>query len=614
MRILIYSILIFILISHIATAQNISFKEQYQDYQGRILDYNTQNLIMFPMYTITNNGNNYIISRMGTTVTIPKRSWIDYKFYPDRIQPIVTIQNYSQINQLVTKVNSSVWYLTVPWSASKVKSVSDSLIDMGVFQRSIKLDVHDSNETPKSYEILPRVIGSDIRLYFNPQTYSDVVYPLYLTENTITVNNATTSAWSTSNITLDGLSWTGQNGGGLRINKNASYLTGLVGSWDLDEDTGTAIHNVNTESGLINTTNQGTWNGNTTLNYSIGRIGNASLFDGINDFISIPDTGSTNITNSITIALTMNISLLGAGQGTVISKGYTGNPATTPWMFYVDSTNVKFYISNGTASSRSFAITANNTYQLVGVYNGSYMVTYTNGIFTESLAKSGNIISSNSNVLIGANWATNYYKGLVDEVRVWNRALSASEISVLYNTSMRTQGNLTISNQAAPEFYLINRTKIVYTGHNALNNISIYARQNGTTTWDLIQENATTDTWYNITNQYRLMDFRAQFNGNGSNTSFFVSLEWDEERIPVLDEYVESTCSDVTTWGTVGFALITVLIIIIAGTIAIGWITGSSPLDMMLTIEFMSMLIIVVSLGALAVAIVSPIFELIGCP
>lgn len=159
--------------------------EYYQDFANNTFVYDDVNLTAHPLYVIVNSSNNYTISRMGQSVVLPKAAWISYNFFYDHIQPVYTINSYSQISGLVTKVNSSAWYLTAPFSASRYNIITDKLIDMGLFQHHLDLTVTDVNNN--TYPIIPQAINNEIRLNFNPQSFANVSYPLKISENTITV-------------------------------------------------------------------------------------------------------------------------------------------------------------------------------------------------------------------------------------------------------------------------------------------------------------------------------------------------------------------------------------------------------------------------------------------
>ncbi len=540
--------MLFLLMSmQIASAATIDFKNEYQDFTGSWYEYNNANLAGHPLYIIIDNGNNYTISRMGVSVNLPKRTWIDYRFYPDRIVPVVTIQNYSQINNLVTKVNSTAWYITVPWSASQVKSVTDDLIDMGVFKRTTKITVTDSNASVNRpmYAVFPKVVGGDIRLYFNPQTYSNVVYPLFLTENTITVTNATTQGW-TSNVILNGSRWT--DDGSLALNlRNDSQLnmSGLVAYWSFDETQGTIIHQVNTESGFVNATDQGTWYGNTTLNYSAGKIGNAGNFDGVDDKVTTGVTGFSSLPRmDSTISFWMKANHQNKNvwnEGTLF--GTDGTYAVQASIH--DNGDFNIYRWNGaTQATVNIPDFLQKWKKVDVVYTISdyRSLIYIDGILVSNTTGSLPAYSDISNFFIGEmhDGTNRYFDGLIDEFSIYTRALSADEIAVLYNTSMRTKAMPIVLNQTAGTGNLIDRVRIVYTGQDA----SIFARQNGSTAWTLIQASAVSNTWYPIYDQYNSMDFGIELNGNGSNTPFFQSLEWNDIEHSYNNSQINSKIED----------------------------------------------------------------------
>jgi len=78
----------------------------------------------------------------------------------------------------------------------------------------------------------------------------------------------------------------------------------------------------------------------------------------------------------------------------------------------------------------SAGITLNNWYHFVMTYDGSSIKGYVNGEFKESKPQTGNVRSAGSAPnFIGNYMPYNYwFKGLIDEVRIYNRPLSASEI------------------------------------------------------------------------------------------------------------------------------------------------------------------------------------------
>lgn len=535
MRWILFIILLFS--APIADAKVIDFKYNYQDYLGEWYTYTNENLAAHPYYTVTENENNYTISRMGTTVNLPKRTWIDYEFYPDRIKPVVTIQNYSQINELVTKVNSTAWYLSTPWSASQVKSVTDDLIDMGVFKRTLDFSVSDSNtscgEACPSYSIVPKVVGGDIRLYFNPSTYSSVVWPLKISENTITVSNATTQGWSSSNISLNGSRYTGD--GKLAINLAPQYLTNLSCYLSMDETQGDIIRGISgTSNGLPDTNCQGTWYGNASINSTDGMVGNAVLLDAVDDFISIVNSVGLNASMNTTTTAARIYPNTNVSQSSIIFKGTAaGQAKSSPYSLWVSSTSKPiFYIGNGTnyESAQGTTNIYNLTWvRLVGDSDGTNLSLYHDMVLVKTVIRSIELVNNNANLRIGDTISSNRFKGRLDEVGIWNGTIPDQ------NISFSTSAMPVFLNQTANTSNRISKFRISYTGHDSLNNASIFANKSKVAGRTLIVANAISGVWYDIPLplQNQTMDFAVEFRGNGSNTILFNNFEWDETYIVV---------------------------------------------------------------------------------
>ena len=70
-------------------------------------------------------------------------------------------------------------------------------------------------------------------------------------------------------------------------------------------------------------------------------------------------------------------------------------------------------------------------YHIVGTYDRQHVKIYVNGKLKGSSARTGAIQSSAENTIVGF-WNNKYFPGFIDEVRVYNRALSAEEIKNLY--------------------------------------------------------------------------------------------------------------------------------------------------------------------------------------
>jgi hypothetical protein len=184
--------------------------------------------------------------------------------------------------------------------------------------------------------------------------------------------------------------------------------------------------------GLLNLTNNGVIN---VINASFNN--NAQLvFDGTNDTIFTANSTFINPESSpFTVAVVFNCSNASVGEGIIYNKedlyeatihgGYFQYAWQPHWNWDGDT---------------SFPISSNTWYYAVVTYDGSYQRMYKNGVEVYSRAQSGNI-GTNSNVLSmgargvdsngGSGW--NFFPGQIPIVKVYKKALSASEVLTNYN-------------------------------------------------------------------------------------------------------------------------------------------------------------------------------------
>jgi hypothetical protein len=360
------------------------------------------------------------------------------------------------------------------------------------------------------------------------------------------VNNNTTAGWTTSNISLNGSRWD-DNGSialNLRNDSSLNIFNKLMAYYSFDESSGTIAHQMNTESGLINTTNAGTLtnmnsgldNGASGWN-STGKIGNSLSFDGTNDYVNIGTDASLSLgTDDFTIGLCAKTTTQ-TGFSPIGSVRITA-PYTGYYVYGLSSSTIRFHLGDTTAYT-DFTMNAtigdNNMHCIVfSVTRASAtgLKLYVDGALADTkdpTARQGNI--NNGVTDIGQDSASDYSKGIIDEVYIWRRALNASEVATLYNTSIRNMAMPLILNQKASVGNVINSTCIGFTTGDSSDNASIYGRKNGTSTWGLIQANTVSGTCYdNPSNlKFNSMDFGIMEQGNGSKTVFFNNLTWYEQ-------------------------------------------------------------------------------------
>ena len=309
--------------------------------------------------------------------------------------------------------------------------------------------------------------------------------PRYITISTVapmlnfvspTDSNATTVSrnWTQANITIDTTNldtfkynWNGtnytfyDNSLVLALNFNNNSAIGETSNYYVDVSK-------YSNNGSCSGTACPAWNAS-------GRLGGASTFDGSNDYIQVNDS------NSLDGSLTRFTILAWVYVNKSVDMSYfvskekdTG--ASGSYGLYMDcATGCKYGFDFFSNSDNDYVMAdanlTNNTWaHLAGTWDGSNIRLYVNGIQQSSTpAVTGTSVNNtNYNLTIGlaANYAAPYFNGSIDEVRIYNRALSAQEILLHY------QSEFTKYNSSQYRFYanVTNLTDGTYTYYGWANN------------------------------------------------------------------------------------------------------------------------------------------------
>lgn len=220
-----------------------------------------------------------------------------------------------------------------------------------------------------------------------------------------------------------------------------SYLdiTGLMGYWKFNEaaagTVGGGAFDVEDFSG---NNHHGVTNNNPTFAQT-GELNNSLLFDDPSDtYVEITNTAALSPTSAITLSALVYPTTGGAaGWSRIISKS-DGGTTEDYGILYENDDQPVFRISTsvgGELNVRGVNITPNKWSHIVGTYDGSMARIYVNGQLANEIVKTGNIEQSGQNLSFGANIGSvstdREYSGRLDEVMIFNRALTSTEIASL---------------------------------------------------------------------------------------------------------------------------------------------------------------------------------------
>jgi len=192
--------------------------------------------------------------------------------------------------------------------------------------------------------------------------------------------------------------------------------------------------------------NNGTWGNSTTgdINWTAGKFGKAIKFDGVDDYVEVAHSESLNMTSEITIEAWVNPDTPGqSGWSRFVSKRTTAGGADVYALGLTSDAYTPFFRIRNLSIQTNLIATGlapkNQWTHLVATYDGSKMKIYINSVENASLDKTGAIDTSTIDLHLGdrKDEATNRrLNGTIDEVRIYNRSLSASEIRQLYFTNL----------------------------------------------------------------------------------------------------------------------------------------------------------------------------------
>jgi hypothetical protein len=231
-----------------------------------------------------------------------------------------------------------------------------------------------------------------------------------------------------------------------RVSSEAQDFTqdaNIVSWWFLDESPGTRYDGSGNNNDLIDT------NTNVARFVTTG----ASVKEG---FAAVEFTGGSteilSIADNVSLSVTGNLALVAwvrptsvSGDNGIVGKSDGGAASNRSYYLYLNEGNLKAKISpSGSGSAQPVGATTlsiNTWYHVALVYNGTDIRLYLNGALDSGtdnpMSYESGIYDSNAPFAIGRRGdGTDYFDGQIDELAVFNRALTADEISSIYENGL----------------------------------------------------------------------------------------------------------------------------------------------------------------------------------
>jgi hypothetical protein len=222
----------------------------------------------------------------------------------------------------------------------------------------------------------------------------------------------------------------------------ASAKTGLLACYTLDG-------NVSDTSG---SNLNGTAKGNPV--YEAGVVGQAMMFDGIDDYVDCTNNVKFDtITENITVAAWIRVDVFDKTYQAIVTKG------DSSWRIARngESNGIQWRCNGPPQTLRiNGNVNVNDAqwHHVAGTYDGAMARLYIDGIPDGSMAATGAISKNTASVYIGGNaeQTARMWKGSIDDVRIYNRALTDAEVRLLAD-STPGDGKLYLPVRSAAELY-----------------------------------------------------------------------------------------------------------------------------------------------------------------
>jgi type II secretory pathway pseudopilin PulG len=210
-----------------------------------------------------------------------------------------------------------------------------------------------------------------------------------------------------------------------------SFVNGLVGYWAFDGDS----------SNLTGLGGNGIWSG-TGTHYAAGKVGQAGQFNGTNDYVtSAFDLGILKQGREMG-SFSISVWAKPSQVFTAAEKFLGGRVGCHGGITAMDGGRFSFQLAssdcwvNGTFLNTDAIPDYANWHHVAGVYDQKSMKIYVDGtLANKGTFRGTSLYAYGDNFYMGGDSSARFFSGLIDDLRVYGRALSDAEVQAIYNAS-----------------------------------------------------------------------------------------------------------------------------------------------------------------------------------